>query len=77
MDYKFDIEMTAIVNDDVVRNMVVAAVERQTGRQVTDIRTKYDGNKFTGYDIVFDPKLKSYHNLRPSKEFILNNFDEN
>ena len=77
MDYKFDIEMTAIVNDDVVRNMVVAAVERQTGRQVTDIRAKYDGNKFTGYDIVFDPKLKSHHNLRPSKEFILNNFDEN
>jgi len=77
MDYKFDIEMTAIVSDDVVRNMVVAAVERQTGRQVTDIRTKYDGTKFAGYDIVFDPKLKSSYNLRPSKEFIVTNFDEN
>jgi hypothetical protein len=78
MNHKFDIEMSAIISDSVVRDMVVAAVEKQTGKKVTDIRTSYDGTKFDGYQIIFDPNEKSkVVPFKPSKEFIVTNFDEN
>ena len=70
--------MSANISDSVVRDMVVAAVERQTGKKVTDIRTSYDGTKFNGYQITFDPTDKSkVIPFKPSKEFIITNFDEN
>lgn len=75
--YDIDIEMTAVVSLTTATNIVVAAVEKQTGRQVQDIKVKYNGDKFAGFDIIFDAKLKSHHHLKPSKEFIVTNFDEN
>jgi hypothetical protein len=79
MNHKFDIniEMTATIGSETVNRIIVAAVERQTGRQVSDIRIKYDGDKFGGYHITFDSKLKTPTKFTPSKEFIITNFDEN
>ena len=74
--YDIDIEMTASINPRVVTNILVAAVEKQTGRQVSDIKIKYDGDKFDGYTITFDPKLKLPSGFSPSKEFIATNFDD-
>jgi hypothetical protein len=76
-NFDIDIEMTASVSPSTVTNIIVAAVEKQTGRQISDIRIKYDGDKFDGYSITFDPKIKSQHTFKPSKEFIVTNFDEN
>lgn len=75
-NFDIDIEMTASINPNTATNIIVAAVEKQTGRQVSDIRIKYDGDKFNGYSITFDPKLKSPKAFVPSKEFIATNFDE-
>jgi|688.fasta_scaffold179012_4 hypothetical protein len=77
-NFDIDIETTASVNPDTVTNIIVAVVEKQTGRQVSDIRIKYDGDKFDGYSITFDPKIKSQsqNKFKPSKEFIVTNFDE-
>jgi len=75
--YDIDIEMTATIGTTTVSNMVVAAVERQTGRQVSDIRAKYDGDRFAGFDVVFDTKLKAVTAFTPAKGFIPMNFDEN
>ena len=76
-NYDIDIEITASIGTITVTNIVVAAVEKQTGRQVQDIRIKYDGDKFAGFDIVFDSKIKVPTNFKSTKEFIVNNFDEN
>lgn len=77
MNHKFEIEMSAVISDSIVRDMVVAAVEKQTGKKVTDIRTSYDGTKFNGYQITFDPAEKSkVVPFKPTKEFIVNNFDD-
>ena len=78
-NFDIDIETTASVNPATVTNIIVATVEKQTGRQVSDIRIKYDGDKFNGYSITFDPKIKSQSQkaFKPSKEFIVTNFDEN
>jgi hypothetical protein len=75
-NFDIDIEMTASINPNTATNIIVAAVEKQTGKQVSDIRVKYDGDKFNGYSITFDPKIKT-QNLVPSKEFIVSHFDEN
>ena len=80
MNHKFDIEMTANINSEVAMNMIVASVERQTGRQVIDIQVKYDGTKFDGFQVTLDPATTATpkrHAFKPSKEFIVNNFDEN
>jgi len=73
--YDIDIEMTASINQQVVSNIIVAAVEKQTGRQVSDIKIKYDGDKFDGYNITFDSKLKTQSGFKPSQQFIATNFD--
>jgi hypothetical protein len=75
--FDIDIEMTGRVSTTVALNIIVAAVERQTGRQVADIRVRYDGDRFAGFDVTFDPKLHTHHDFKPSKEFIVNNFNEN
>jgi len=75
-NFDIDIEMTATISPTIATNIIVAAVERQTGRQVQDIRVELDGDKFVGFSIKFDSKMKT-QNLVPSKEFILNNFDDN
>lgn len=75
--FDIDIEMTATIGANTVNHIIVAAVERQTGRQVSDIRVKYDGEKFSGYHITFDSKTKTPIKFTPSKEFVVNNFDDN
>lgn len=75
--FDIDIEMIGRISITATTNIIVAAVERQTGRQVSDIKARYNGEKFDGFDITFDPKLKSYQNFKPSKEFVVTNFDEN
>lgn len=78
MQYKFNIEMSATINDTVAMDMVIATVERQTGKTVSSINPLYDGTRFNGFQIVFDstakPKVVPF---KPSKEFIATNFDEN
>ena len=76
-NFDIDIEMTATIGINTATNIIVAAVERQTGRQVSDISVKYDGDKFTGFHLTFDPKIKPANTFKPSKEFIPMNFDEN
>lgn len=70
--------MTASISETVAMDMIVSSIERQTGRQVTDIRVQYDGTKFQGFRVVFDPNEKSkVVPFKPTKEFIVTNFDEN
>jgi hypothetical protein len=76
-NFDIDIEMTATIGANTANRIIVAAVERQTGRQVSDIRVKYDGDKFSGYHITFDSKIKAPAKFTPSKEFVVTNFDEN
>ncbi len=74
MNHKFDIEMTANITSEVAMNMIVAAVELQTGKQVSDIRVKYDGTKFDGFQVALDPGTLHRKSFKPSKEFIVQNF---
>jgi hypothetical protein len=78
MQYKFDIEISATINDTVAMDMVIAAVERQTGKTIASINPSYDGTRFNGFQITFDsvakPKVVPF---KPSKEFIVTNFDDN
>jgi hypothetical protein len=74
--YDINIEMTASINPKVVSNIIVAAVEKQTGRQVSDITIKYDGDKFDGFNITFDSKIKPKADFHSSNKFIATNFDE-
>ena len=74
-EFDIDIEMTASITDTVATNIIVAAIERQTGKQVSDIQVKYDGTKFAGFCISFDSKIKTKQPFKTTKEFILANFD--
>lgn len=75
MSHKFDIEMTASINDTVAMNIIVAAVERQTGRQVTDIQVKYDGTRFDGFHVTLNSESAvKKAAFKPSKEFIVETF---
>lgn len=74
--YDIDIEMTASINSTIASNIIVAAVEKQTGRQVSDIKVKYNDDKFDGYTVTFDAKLKPKSDFKPSKQFIATNFDD-
>jgi hypothetical protein len=77
MPHNFDIDvtMTATINSTVAMQMIIDAVERQTGQKVADIFPKYDGTMLDAFHIVFDPhttiKRKSF---KPSKEFVVENF---
>lgn len=77
--HKFDIEMTANITETVAMNMIVAAVEKQTGRQVSDINPKYDGTKFSGFHVTFDAANISAATVKrsfiPSKEFIVTHYE--
>ncbi len=74
MNHKFDIEMTANISSEVAMNMIVAAVELQTGKQVSDISVKYDGTKFDGFHVTLNPGTIHRKAFKPSKEFIVENF---
>lgn len=78
MQYKFDIEMSATITDTVAMDMVIAAVERQTGKTVANINAMYDGTRFNGFQITFDPTAKGkVISFKSSKEFIVETFDDN
>lgn len=78
MEYKFNIEMSATINDTVAMDMVIAAIEKQTGKTVSNINPLYDGTRFNGFQVIFDSAVKSkVVPFKPSKEFIVTNFDEN
>lgn len=75
--YKFDIAMSATIEDSVAMDMIIAAVEKQTGKQVLNIQPLYDGTRFNGFQVLFDskttPKVVPF---KTSKEFIATNFDD-
>lgn len=77
MPHKFDIDisMTATIDGALAMKIIREAVEKETGKTVSDIRINYndDGSVFRGFQIIFDPYAKKQA-FKPSKEFIVNHF---
>lgn len=67
--------MTANIDADVVKDILIAAVERETGKQVTDITINIDKDKLIGVQVKFDPESNKPV-FKPTKEFIPMNFGE-
>jgi hypothetical protein len=74
-NFKIDVSMTANIDADVVKNILIAAVERETGKQVTDITINIDKDKLIGVQVKFDPESNKPV-FKPTKEFIPMNFGE-
>lgn len=74
-NFKIDVSMTANIDADVVKNILIAAVERETGKQVTDITINIDKDKLIGVQVKFDPESNKPV-FKPTKEFITMNFGE-
>jgi hypothetical protein len=74
MPYNFEIAMSALLSEQVVREMIVKEVEAQTGKRVTEIAAQYNKGEFTGFQIFFAPENK-LHRPVSSKEFIKMTFD--
>jgi hypothetical protein len=78
MPHKFniDIAMTATLNETVAMQIITDAVEKETGKKVSNILINYNGTKFDGFQVIFDPHAKK-QSFKPSKEFIVNHFGAN
>ena len=74
-NFKIDVSMTASIDAEVAKNIIVAAVERETGKQVTDIEVKIEEGELTGFHVKFDPESNKPV-FKPSTEFIPMNFGE-
>lgn len=78
MKHKFDIDvkMTATIDENLAMNILTEAVEKETGKKVSDIRINYeDGSLFRGFNITFDPHSTiKKQSFKPSNEFIINKF---
>jgi hypothetical protein len=74
-NFKIDVSMTANIDADVVKNILIAAVERETGKQVTDITINIDKDKLIGVQVRFDPESNKPV-FKPTKEFMPMNFGE-
>lgn len=74
-NFKIDVSMTANISAEVVKSIIVAAVERETGKQVTDVTVKIEDGKLTGFYIKFNPETNKPV-FKPTKEFIPMNFGE-
>jgi hypothetical protein len=74
-NFKIDVEMTATIDAEVAKSIIVAAVERETGKQVTDIKIKIEDGELTGIHVKFDPEVNKPV-FKPSTEFIPMNFGE-
>lgn len=74
-NFKIDVSMTANIDAEVVKNILIAAVERETGKQVTDITINIDKDKLIGVQVKFDPESNKPV-FKPTKEFIPMNFGE-
>jgi hypothetical protein len=82
MHHKFsiDIKMTATIDSAIAMQIIKDVVEQQTGKTVTDIEPKYNGTSLNGFHVTFDPHsalTAKKSAFKPSKEFIVTNFDEN
>jgi len=74
-NFKIDVSMTATINADVAKNIIIAAVEQETGKQVTDIEVNIKNGELAGFHIKFDPEINKPV-FKPSTEFIPMNFGE-
>ena len=74
-NFKIDVSMTANIDAEVAKNIIIAAVERETGKQVTDIEVKIEEGELTGYSVRFDPESRKPV-FKPSSEFVPMNFGE-
>jgi hypothetical protein len=74
-NFKIDVSMTARIDAEVAKNIIIAAVERETGKQVTDIEVKIEEGELTGFHVKFDPESNKPV-FKPSIEFIPMNFGE-
>jgi len=74
-NFKIDVSMTASIDAEVAKNIIIAAVERETGKQVTDIEVKIEEGERTGFHVKFDPESNKPV-FKPSTEFIPMNFGE-
>ena len=78
MTYNFDIAMSATLSEKVVHEMVIRAVEAQTGKKVTKVVVNYDGTKFDGYQVFFDTEtVKQQPNFKTTKkEFMAETYEQ-
>ena len=74
-NFRIDVSMTANIDAEVAKSIIVAAVERKTGKQVTDIEVEIEEGEFTGYSIKFDPESNKPV-FKPASEFVPMNFGE-
>lgn len=80
MTHKFqiDISMTATISGALAIQMLTDAIEKETGKKVTDVRINYeDGSVFKGFYVTFDPSTpitRHRDKFKPSKEFIVETF---
>jgi hypothetical protein len=74
-NFKIDVSMTATIDAETVKSIIVAAVERETGKQVTDIRVNIVEGELAGFDIQFDPESNKPV-FKPTNEFVPMNFGE-
>lgn len=74
-NFKIDVSMTANIDAEVAKNIIIAAVERETGKQVTDIEVKIEEGELIGFAIQFDPESRKPV-FKPSSEFVPMNFGE-
>lgn len=74
-NFKIDVSMTANIDAETAKNIIIAAVERETGKQVTDIEVKIEEGELTGYGVRFDPESRKPV-FKPSSEFVPMNFGE-
>lgn len=74
-NFKIDVSMTATIDAETAKSIIVAAVERETGKQVTDIEVQIEEGELTGYSVRFDPESNKPV-FKPTNEFIPMNFGE-
>lgn len=74
-NFKIDVSMTANIDAEVAKNIIIAAVERETGKQVTDIEVEIEEGELIGYSVRFDPESRKPV-FKPSSEFVPMNFGE-
>jgi hypothetical protein len=74
-NFKIDVAMTANIDAEVAKSIIVAAVERETGKQVTDMEVIIDEGQLVGFSIKFDPESNKPV-FKPASEFVPMNFGE-
>jgi hypothetical protein len=70
MPYNLNIDISSTISLQVVKEMVVAEVERSTGRKVREIIEVVTDGNFNGYQVIFDTTTPVKKPFVASKEFI-------